>query len=77
VATSLLLTLQPAAAVVFAAILLDEDPSALQLAGAGAILAGLLIASARPRTRDAKPALGPEQLSSPRRAPTRERTTSS
>ena len=53
VATSLLLTLQPVAAVVFAAILLGEDPSPLQLVGAGAILAGLIVASvgrgARPR----------------------------
>jgi len=44
VGTSLLLTLQPVAAVVFAAILLGEDPSLLQLVGAGAILAGLIVA---------------------------------
>jgi len=45
VGTSLILTLQPVATVVFAAILLDEDPSPLQLVGAGAILAGLIVAS--------------------------------
>ncbi len=45
VVTSILLTLQPVATVVLAAILIDEDPSPLQLVGAAAILAGLLIAS--------------------------------
>jgi drug/metabolite transporter (DMT)-like permease len=43
--TSVLLTLQPLLAVIFAALLIDERPSALQLVGAAAILAGLLIAS--------------------------------
>jgi drug/metabolite transporter (DMT)-like permease len=47
--TSVLLTLQPLLAVVFAALLIDERPSALQLVGAAAILAGLLIASASRR----------------------------
>lgn len=45
VVTSVLLTLQPVSSVVLAAIILGEDPSPLQLVGAGAILAGLLIAS--------------------------------
>jgi drug/metabolite transporter (DMT)-like permease len=45
--TSVLLTFQPACAVVFSAIILGEDPSPLQLAGAAAILAGLLVASGR------------------------------
>ena len=45
VATSLLLTLQPVATVVLAAILLGEDPSRLQLVGVAAILAGLMVAS--------------------------------
>ncbi len=45
VATSLLLTLQPVATVVLAAILLGEDPSPLQLVGVAAILAGLMVAS--------------------------------
>lgn len=44
--TSVLLTLQPLLAVLFAALLIDERPSPLQLAGAAMILSGLLIASA-------------------------------
>ena len=44
--TSVLLTLQPLLSVLFAAWLVDERPSPLQLAGAAAILAGLVIASA-------------------------------
>jgi drug/metabolite transporter (DMT)-like permease len=43
--TSVLLTLQPLLAVLFAALLIDERPSPLQLVGAATILAGLLIAS--------------------------------
>ncbi len=49
IGTSLLLTLQPVATVIFAAALLGEHPSPLQLAGALAILAGLVVASAGPR----------------------------
>jgi drug/metabolite transporter (DMT)-like permease len=45
VLTSVLLMLQPLLAVMFAALLVDERPSPLQLAGAGAILAGVLLAS--------------------------------
>ena len=52
VVTSVLLTLQSVGSVVFAAALLAERPSPLQLAGVSAILAGLVIASAR-RERDA------------------------
>jgi drug/metabolite transporter (DMT)-like permease len=47
--TSVMLTFQPLCSVVFAAILLDEEPSALQLAGAACILAGLVVASLRRR----------------------------
>jgi drug/metabolite transporter (DMT)-like permease len=47
--TSVLLTLQPLLAVLFAALLIDERPSPLQLAGAAMILSGLLIASAGAR----------------------------
>jgi drug/metabolite transporter (DMT)-like permease len=47
VVTSILLTLQPVASVVFAAILVDESPSPVQLVGAASILAGLVLASAR------------------------------
>jgi len=43
--TSVLLTLQPLLAVLFAALLIDERPSPLQLVGAAFILSGLLIAS--------------------------------
>jgi drug/metabolite transporter (DMT)-like permease len=43
--TSVLLTLQPLLAVLFAALLIDERPSPLQLVGAAMILSGLLIAS--------------------------------
>jgi drug/metabolite transporter (DMT)-like permease len=53
VVTSILLTIQPVATVVFAALLLDESPSPFQLAGAAAILSGLVLASARaPRRRE-------------------------
>lgn len=51
VATSLLLTLQPVATVVFAAILLDERPSALQIVGVATVLTGLVAASAARRAR--------------------------
>ena len=43
--TSVMLTFQPLCSVVFAALLLDEEPSALQLVGAACILAGLVVAS--------------------------------
>jgi drug/metabolite transporter (DMT)-like permease len=45
VVTSVLLTLQPVATVVLAAILIGENPSPLQLLGAATILSGLLIAT--------------------------------
>jgi drug/metabolite transporter (DMT)-like permease len=51
--TSVLLTLQPLLAVLFAALLINERPSALQLLGAAAILAGLLIASVGRRQKAA------------------------
>jgi len=47
--SSVMLTLQPACAVVLAALLVDEEPSLLQLVGVAAILAGLVAASARRR----------------------------
>jgi drug/metabolite transporter (DMT)-like permease len=56
--TSVLLTLQPLLSVLFAAWIVDERPSPLQLAGAAAILAGLVIASAgrrRPAALEAVP----------------------
>jgi drug/metabolite transporter (DMT)-like permease len=45
VVTSILLTLQPVLAVIFAALIIDESPSKLQLVGAGCILAGLIVAT--------------------------------
>src|ERR671934_512208 len=45
VVTSILLTLQPVCSVVFAALIVDESPSWLQLAGAACILAGLVTAT--------------------------------
>jgi drug/metabolite transporter (DMT)-like permease len=45
VVTSILLTLQPVLSVIFAALIIDESPSKLQLAGAGCILAGLIVAT--------------------------------
>ena len=56
VVTSILLTLQPVATVVLAAILLDENPSPLQLVGAATILSGLLIASVGRRAAAPDPA---------------------
>lgn len=44
---SVMLTFQPVCSVVFAALLLGESPSRLQLAGAACIVAGLVVASLR------------------------------
>lgn len=49
VVSSILLTFQPLCAVVFAALIVDENPSLLQLAGAVCILAGLVTATIRRR----------------------------
>ena len=43
--TSVVLTLQPVGAVLLAMLILDESPNAMQLLGASAILAGLLLAT--------------------------------
>jgi drug/metabolite transporter (DMT)-like permease len=51
VVTSILLTLQPVGSVLFAAALLSERPSLLQLGGTAMILAGLVIASLGGRER--------------------------
>jgi drug/metabolite transporter (DMT)-like permease len=45
VTTSILLTFQPVCSVIFAALIVDETPSLLQLGGAACILAGLLTAT--------------------------------
>lgn len=55
VVTSVLLTLQPVMAVAFAAVLLGEDPSWLQLLGVAAILGGLLLATAGRSAKEAEP----------------------
>lgn len=47
--TSVILMLQPVTSVALAMVILDEAPSALQLAGVGLVLAGVLIATARRR----------------------------
>jgi drug/metabolite transporter (DMT)-like permease len=60
--SSVMLTFQPACSVVLAALILDESPSALQLVGVGAILVGLVAASATRRAR-LKPV--PAQAGSP------------
>jgi drug/metabolite transporter (DMT)-like permease len=57
VVTSILLTLQPVCSVVFAALIIDESPSLLQLAGAACILAGLVTATVGRRS---VPAAEPE-----------------
>jgi drug/metabolite transporter (DMT)-like permease len=49
VTTSILLTFQPVCSVVFAALIVNESPSWLQLAGAACILAGLVTATIRRR----------------------------
>ena len=49
VVSSILLTFQPLCAVVFAALIVDENPLVLQLAGAVCILAGLVTATMRRR----------------------------
>jgi drug/metabolite transporter (DMT)-like permease len=56
VGSSLLLMLQPLLAVILAAWLVDESPSALQLAGAGLILAAVVFASADARAAVDDPA---------------------
>jgi drug/metabolite transporter (DMT)-like permease len=43
--TSVVLTAQPVASVVLAIALLDETPSAVQLAGIGVVIGGILLAT--------------------------------
>ena len=50
--TSLLLTIQPAAAVIFAMILVDEQPSRVQLLGIVVVLVGILWAAGRGQTAE-------------------------
>lgn len=57
VVTSVSLTFQPFCTVLFAAAILGESPSALQLAGAGTIVVGLVVASLSRREPVAEPEL--------------------
>jgi drug/metabolite transporter (DMT)-like permease len=47
--TSIIITLQPVASVFLAMLILDEAPSALQLAGVALVLAGVIVAAGRRR----------------------------
>jgi drug/metabolite transporter (DMT)-like permease len=49
--SSVVLTLQPVAAVLLAIVLVDEEPSAVQLAGVAIVLGGIVLATARRRNR--------------------------
>jgi drug/metabolite transporter (DMT)-like permease len=53
VITSIVLMLQPVAAVILAAALLSEAPSAVQLSGVAIVLAGVAVATVKPRARAA------------------------
>jgi drug/metabolite transporter (DMT)-like permease len=49
VITSLLLMIQPTASMLLGAVLLSEEPSAVQLAGVAVVLGGILVATAGPQ----------------------------
>jgi len=55
VLTSIVLTLQPVCTVFLGAVLLSEAPSAVQLAGVATVIAGVAIATVRPRERAPAP----------------------
>ena len=48
--SSVVLTLQPVAAVLLAIVLVDEDPSAVQLAGVAVVVCGIVLATGRGRS---------------------------
>jgi len=48
--SSVVLTLQPVAAVLLAMVLVDEDPSAVQLAGVAVVVCGIVLATGRGRS---------------------------
>ncbi len=52
VVTSILLMLQPVSTVFLGAVLLSEAPSAVQLSGVAIVLAGVALATLRPRARE-------------------------
>jgi drug/metabolite transporter (DMT)-like permease len=49
--TSMILTIQPIGSVILGAVLLSEEPTALQLAGCALIVSGLLVVGTRERSR--------------------------
>jgi drug/metabolite transporter (DMT)-like permease len=57
--TSVILTIQPVGAVLLGIVLVNEHPSTIQLAGAGTIVVGLMLATLR-RRADAEPIAEPE-----------------
>jgi drug/metabolite transporter (DMT)-like permease len=52
VVTSILLMLQPVSTVILGAVLLSEEPSAVQLSGVAIVLAGVAFATLGPRSRE-------------------------
>jgi drug/metabolite transporter (DMT)-like permease len=54
--TSVLLTVQPVGTVLLGVVLLNEEPSVLQLAGVVLVFAGIMVATLGPRARVASPA---------------------
>ena len=55
--TSMTLTIQPIGSLILGAIILGEQPSALQLAGGAGILAGLVATATAARSASRRPAL--------------------
>ena len=55
VLTSILLMLQPVSTVFLAALLLSEAPSSIQLAGVAIVIAGVAVATVKPREREPAP----------------------
>ena len=53
--TSILLMLQPVSTVFLAALLLSEAPSSVQLAGVAIVIAGVAVATVKPREREPAP----------------------
>jgi drug/metabolite transporter (DMT)-like permease len=56
VLTSILLMLQPVSTVILGALILSEEPSAVQLSGVAIVLAGVAFATLGPRARTLEPA---------------------
>jgi drug/metabolite transporter (DMT)-like permease len=53
--SSIVLTFQPVAAVLLAMLILDEDPSAVQLAGVAVVVCGIVLATSPGRRRALAP----------------------